>query len=69
MSSSRNHPPGICVFFGNSVNLLQKLVDIALDGGLIVKEAIEFVLQQAKRETPFIRTSVGEVNSAIFAEC
>ncbi|MFH4973833.1 hypothetical protein AB6A40_000542 [Gnathostoma spinigerum] len=41
--------------------IFQKLVDIALNGGFFVKEAIEMVLAEEKRETPFIPVSVGEL--------
>lgn len=41
--------------------IFQKLVDIALSGGYLVKEAIEIVLRAEKRETPFITVTVGEM--------
>uniref|UniRef100_A0A914R9R0 Uncharacterized protein n=1 Tax=Parascaris equorum TaxID=6256 RepID=A0A914R9R0_PAREQ len=40
----------------------KKLVDIALSGGFLVKQAIELVLRAQKRETPFITVTVGEVS-------
>ncbi|VDM49425.1 unnamed protein product [Toxocara canis] len=41
--------------------IFQKLVDIALSGGFLVKEAIEIVLRKEKRETPFITTTVAKM--------